>query len=106
MEVGRIVAAALSKGERAPADKTYLSQWVAARTGLNRPTPTSVSRRPWHKPRRHARTRKPRRVRRRKPRASGGVPALAGLRFDVASGFCASYAATIGGSQRDSIAVV
>jgi hypothetical protein len=35
MEAGRIVAAALSKGDLAPADKTYLSQWVAARTGLN-----------------------------------------------------------------------
>lgn len=35
MEAGRIMAAALRTGNLVPADKAYLSQWVAARTGLS-----------------------------------------------------------------------
>jgi regulator of protease activity HflC (stomatin/prohibitin superfamily) len=106
MEAGRIVAVALSKGDLAPADKTYLSQWVAARTGLNqadadkRVTETI------------AQAKAARADAEGKAREAAEAARKAGAYLSLwvfvsmlAGAFCASYAATIGGRQRDSITV-
>jgi hypothetical protein len=107
MEAGRIVTAALSKGDLAPADKTYLSQWVAARTGLNqsdaekRVTETFAQ----AKAARAAAEAKAREAA-EAARKAGAYLSLWVFVSMLAGAFCASYAATIGGRQRDSIAVV
>ena len=107
MEAGRIVAAALSKGDLAPADKTYLSQWVAARTGLNqadadkRVTETIAQAKA---ARADAETKA--REAAEAARKAGAYLSLWVFVSMLAGAFCASYAATIGGRQRDSIAVV
>jgi hypothetical protein len=107
MEAGRIVAAALSKGDLAPADKTYLSQWVAARTGLNQ---SDADKRVTET---FAQAKAARADAEAKAREAAEAARKAGAYLSLwvfvsmlAGAFCASYAATIGGRQRDSIAVV
>jgi hypothetical protein len=107
MEASRILAVALGKGDLAPADKTYLTQWVAARTGLNqsdadkRVTDTI------------AQAKAARAESEAKAREAADAARKAGAYLSLwvfismlAGAFCASYAATIGGRQRDSIAVL
>jgi hypothetical protein len=107
MEAGRIMAAALSKGDLAPADKTYLSQWVAARTGLNqsdadkRVTDTMAQAKAAR-----AEAEAKAREAAEAARKAGAYLSLWVFVSMLAGAFCASYAATIGGRQRDSIAVV
>lgn len=107
MEAGRIVAAALSKGDLAPADKTYLSQWVAARTGLNqadadkRVTET-IAQAKAARADAEAKAREAAEA----ARKAGAYLSLWVFVSMLAGAFCASYAATIGGRQRDSIAFV
>jgi len=107
MEAGRIVAAALSKGDLVPADKTYLSQWVAARTGLNQ---SDADKRVTET---FAQAKAARAEAEAKAREAAEAARKAGASLSLwvfvsmlAGAFCASYAATIGGRQRDSIAVV
>jgi len=107
MEASRILAVALGKGDLAPADRTYLTQWVAARTGLNqsdadkRVTDTI------------AQAKAARAEAEAKAREAADAARKAGAYLSLwvfismlAGAFCASYAATIGGRQRDSIAVL
>jgi hypothetical protein len=107
MEAGRIVAAALSKGDLAPADKTYLSQWVAARTGLNqsdadkRVTET-IAQAKAARADAEAKAREAAEA----ARKAGAYLSLWVFVSMLAGAFCASYSATIGGRQRDSVAVV
>lgn len=107
MEASRIVAAALSKGDLAPADKTYLSQWVAARTGLNqsdadkRVTET-IAQAKAARAEAEAKAREAAEA----ARKAGAYLSLWVFVSMLAGAFCASYAATIGGRQRDSIAFV
>jgi hypothetical protein len=106
MEASRILAAALSKGDLAPADKTYLSQWVSARTGL---TPADADKRVTET---IAQAKAARADAEAKAREAAEATRKAGAYLSLwvfismlAGAFCASYAATIGGRQRDSIAV-
>jgi hypothetical protein len=107
MEASRILAVALGKGDLAPADKTYLTQWVAARTGLNqsdadkRVTDTIAQ----AKAARAEAEAKAREVA-EAARKAGAYLSLWVFISMLAGAFCASYAATIGGRQRDSIAVL
>ena len=107
MEASRILAVALGKGDLAPADRTYLTQWVAARTGLNqsdadkRVTDTI------------AQAKAARAEAEAKAREAADAARKAGAYLSLwvfismlAGAFCASYAATIGGRQRDSIAAL
>jgi hypothetical protein len=95
-EVGRILANALRQRDLSPADKTYLVQLVMARTGLSQPDAEK--------------------------RVSGvfaeSQQALDAARKEAAhlllwlfialliGAFCASYAATLGGRQRDHVKAV
>jgi len=107
MEASRILAVALGTGDLVPADKTYLTQWVAARTGLNqsdadkRVTDTI------------AQAKAARAEAEAKAREAADAARKAGAYLSLwvfismlAGAFCASYAATIGGRQRDSIAAL
>ena len=106
MEAGRIVAAALRTGDLVPADKAYLSQWVAARTGLSqsdadkRVTDTVAQAKA---ARADAETKA--RETADAARKAGAYLSLWVFASMLAGAFCASYAATIGGRQRDCIAV-
>jgi hypothetical protein len=107
MEAGRIVAVALSKGDLTPADKTYLSQWVAARTGLNQ---SDADKRVTETIAQAKAVRADAEAKAREAaeaaRKAGAYLSLWVFVSMLAGAFCASHAATIGGRQRDSIAFV
>ena len=105
-EAGRIVAAALGRTDIAPADKTYLSQLVAAATGLSQ---VDAAKRIDDT---LAQARATLAEAEGKARAAADATRKAGAYLSLwmfvsllASALCASYAATIGGRQRDAILV-
>lgn len=101
-EVGRIIAAGLSKGELAPADRAYLGTLVSARTGLaqaeaeKRVNDVLAQMKAAETAAREAADTA------RKAAAHLSLWTFVSL---LIGAFCASYAATIGGRQRDHVAV-
>jgi hypothetical protein len=94
-EVGRIFARALPSGSLPAADKTYLGQVVSARTGLSQPDAEKRVSDAFEEARQAAeRTRK----------ALGNLSLWLFVAL-LSGAFCASYAGTIGGRQRDHIRV-
>ena len=105
-EAGRIVAAALGRTDIAPADKRYLSQLVAAGTGLSQ---VDAAKRIDDT---LAQARATLAEAEGKARAAADATRKAGAYLSLwmfvsllASALCASYAATIGGRQRDAVVV-
>jgi hypothetical protein len=105
-EIGRIVATGVAKGTLAPADKTYLAQVVAARTGLSQADAekrvTEVIT--------QAKTAATHAATAARAAADTARKAAAYLSLWIfvsllIGAFCASYAATIGGRQRDNVVV-
>jgi len=92
-EVARILANALRRGDLAAPDKTYLTQLVAARTGLSQA---------------EAEQRVSETFANARQAADNARKTVAHLSLWIfiallAGAFCASYAATIGGRQRDHV---
>lgn len=106
MEAGRIMATALGKGDISPADRTYLSQWVAARTGLS---PADADKRVTDTVAQAKAARADAETKAREAaeaaRKAGAYLSLWVFVSMLAGAFCASYAATIGGRQRDYVFV-
>lgn len=106
IEAGRIMATALGKGDISPADKTYLSQWVAARTGLS---PADADKRVTDTVAQAKAARADAETKAREAaeaaRKAGAYLSLWVFVSMLAGAFCASYAATIGGRQRDYVFV-
>jgi hypothetical protein len=92
-EVGRVFARTLTQGEAAAEDRTYLTQVVAARTGISQ---TEAARRV---PEVETRARQAADTARKVVAHSLFWMFIALL----IGAFCASYAATIGGRQRDHV---
>jgi hypothetical protein len=92
-EAGRILARGLKKGEVPQADKTYLAHTVAARTGLSQPEAEKRVNEVIENARQDADTR-------RKAFAYLSLWMFIAL---LSGAFCASFAATIGGRQRDHV---
>ena len=95
-EAGRIVVNALRQNDVPAADKTYLGQLVAARTGLSQP---------------EAENRVTTVVSEARQAADTARKAAAHLLLWIflallVGAFCASYAATIGGIQRDHVKLI
>ena len=103
-EVGRIVTASLKTGEISPADKTYVAQVIAARTGLNQ----ADAEKRVDDTMRQAKdaTAKAEAKARDAADATRSASAYAAL-WLVASmligAFCASYGALVGGKARDHV---
>jgi hypothetical protein len=95
-EVGRIFANALRQREIPPADKGYLTQLVATRTGLTQPNADKRVSEVFVAAQQAADTA-------RKVIAHSLLWAFLAL---LIGAFCASFAATIGGRQRDHVVVV
>ena len=95
-EVGRIFANALRKGDVPAADKTYLAQVVAAKTGLSQTDAEKRVSDVFAEARQAADTT-------RKAAAHLSLWLFVAL---LIGAFCASYAATIGGRQRDHVVVL
>lgn len=106
MEAERIMATALGKGDISPADRTYLSQWVAARTGLS---PADADKRVTDTVAQAKAARADAETKAREAaeaaRKAGAYLSLWVFVSMLAGAFCASYAATIGGRQRDYVFV-
>lgn len=106
IEAGRIMATALGKGDISPADRTYLSQWVAARTGLS---PADADKRVTDTVAQAKAARADAETKAREAaeaaRKAGAYLSLWVFVSMLAGAFCASYAATIGGRQRDYVFV-
>jgi uncharacterized RDD family membrane protein YckC len=99
-EVGRIIAAGLARGELAPADRAYLGTLVSSRTGL---APPEAEKRV-----NDALAQMKAAETATREAADTARKAAAQLSFWtfvslLIGAFCASYAATIGGKQRDHI---
>jgi hypothetical protein len=92
-EVGRILAHGLKQDDVAGADKSYLAQLVAARTGLSQPEAERRVNDVITEARQTADTA-------RKAFAHLSLWMFIAL---LSGAFCASYAATIGGRQRDGV---
>jgi hypothetical protein len=103
-EVGRIVTAALAKGELGSADKTYLAQVVAARTGLGQAEAekrvTDVVEQAKAAAAQAETAARAAADTARKAAASLSLWTFISL---LIGAFCASYAATLGGRQRDHV---
>jgi hypothetical protein len=95
-EVGRIFAIALRQRDISPADRTYLAQLVAARTGLSQPDADKRVSDVFSTAQQAADTA-------RKTVAHSLLWAFLAL---LIGAFCASFAATIGGRQRDHVVIV
>jgi hypothetical protein len=95
-EIGLILANALREGEVPPADKTYLAQVVAARTGVSEPNAEKRVDDVFTQTRQAA-------DKARKAVAHAMYWTFLAL---LVGAFCASFAATIGGAQRDHIVVI
>ena len=95
-EAGRIFANALRQREIPPADKSYLTQLVATRTGLTEPNADKRVSEVLLAAQQAA-------DRARKVIAHSLLWAFLAL---LIGAFCASFAATIGGRQRDHVVVV
>jgi len=95
-EVGRIFANALRRGDIPPTDKTYLAVLVAAKTGLSQPDAEKRVSDVFAENRQAADTA-------RKAVAHLSLWVFLAL---LIGAFCASYAATIGGRQRDHVIVL
>ena len=99
-EVGRIAAAGLASGELAPADRAYLGTLVAARTGLPPPEAEKRVNDVVAQMRAAETTAREAADTARKAAAYASLWAFLSL---LIGAFSASYAATIGGRQRDHI---
>ena len=95
-ETGRIFANALRQGDVPPSDRSYLVQLVAARTGLSQPAAEKRVSDVFATAQQSADTA-------RKAVAHSLLWAFLAL---LLGAFCASFAATIGGRQRDHVVVV
>ena len=95
-EVGRLLAHALRQGELSAADKSYLAQVVAARTGLNQADADKRVSDVFTNAQRTAEAI-------RKTVAHSLLWTFLAL---LIGAFCASFAATAGGRQRDRVAMV
>jgi hypothetical protein len=95
-EVGRIFANALRQGDLPAADRSYLAQMVAARTGISQADADRRVSDTFAKTQQAAETA-------RKTIAHSLLWAFLAL---LIGAFCASFAATIGGRQRDHVVVV
>jgi hypothetical protein len=95
-EVGRIFANALRQGDVPPADKSYLDQMVAARTGLSQTDADKRVSDGFARAQQTADTA-------RKTVAHSLLWAFLAL---LIGAFCASFAATIGGRQRDHAVII
>jgi hypothetical protein len=92
-EAERIFAHALSHGTISPSDSSYLAQLISARTGLNQ-----------------ARSASPMCLKKAQQSSDRARKALAHLSLWLfvallSGAFCASYAGTIGGKQRDHVRI-
>ena len=106
MEAARILAAALRAGDIAQADKTYLSQWVASRTGLNQvDADKRVADTVAQEKAALADAETKARDAADAARKAGAYLALWMFVALLAGALCACYAATIGGRQRDAVVV-
>jgi hypothetical protein len=94
-EVGRIFAHALPQGPLLPADKTYLTQVVSTRTGLSQTDAEKRVSDVFEEAQRSADSA-------RKAVAHLSLWLFVAL---LSGAFCASYAGTIGGKQRDHVVV-
>jgi hypothetical protein len=95
-EVGRIFANALRQGEVSAADRSYLDQLIAARTGLNQPEADKRVSDVFAREQQTAET----------TRKTVAYTLLWTFLALLIGAFCASFAATIGGRQRDHVVVV
>jgi hypothetical protein len=95
-EAGRIFEAALRQGDLPSADKNYLNQLIAARTGLSQPDADKRLSDVFARAQQTAETA-------RKTVAHTLLWTFLAL---LIGAFCASFAATIGGRQRDHVVVV
>ena len=95
-EAGRILANALRDGAVPAADKTYLDQLVAARTGLSQPEADKRVSDVFERAQQTAEAA-------RKTVAHTLLWTFLAL---LIGAFCASFAATLGGGQRDHVAIV
>ena len=95
-EVGRILTNALRVGDILPADKSYLAQLVAPRTGLSQSDAGQRVSDAFAKAQQNADTA-------RKAVAHSLLWTFLAL---LIGAFCASFAATAGGRQRDRVAMV
>jgi len=95
-EVGRIFANAFRQGDVPPTDKTYLAELVAAKTGLSQTDAEKRVSDVFAEARQAADTT-------RKAVAHLSLWVFLAL---LIGAFCASYAATIGGRQRDHVVVL
>lgn len=93
VETTRILVLSLQKGELAPADKTYLTQVVAANTGISRTEADARVTDIFTRSQQVADTT-------RKLTSHGLLWAFLAL---LIGAFCASFSATIGGRQRDHV---
>jgi hypothetical protein len=94
-EVARIFAHALRQGTIPPADKTYLAQVISARTGLSQSDAETRVSEVFEEAQRSADST-------RKALAHLSLWLFVAL---LSGAFCASYAGTIGGKQRDHVMV-
>jgi hypothetical protein len=95
-EAGRIFAKALRQGDVSAPDRSYLAKLVAARTGLSQPDADKRISEVFAAAQQTADTA-------RKAVAHSLLWAFLAL---LIGAFCASFAATIGGRQRDHVVVV
>ena len=97
-EVGRVLVNGLRQGDVSPADRSYLAQLVAARTGLNQPEAEKrVSEAVAQAKAAEAKVRQGADA----ARKAAAHMALWTCLALLIGAFVASYAATIGGKQRD-----
>ena len=99
-EVGRIVAAGLARGELAPADRAYLGTLVSARTGLAQPEAEKRVNDVLAQMKAAETAAREAADTARKAAAYASLWIFLSL---LIGAFCASYAATIGGRQRDHV---
>jgi hypothetical protein len=95
-EAGRILANALRQGDLSTADRSYLDQMVATRTGLSQPDAEKRISDVFARAQQTAETT-------RKAVAHSLLWTFLAL---LIGAFCASFAATIGGRQRDHVVVI
>jgi hypothetical protein len=95
-EVGRIFANALRQGDLAAADRSYVGQLIAARTGISQPDADKRVSDVFARAQQAAETA-------RKTLAHSLLWTFLAL---LIGAFCASFAATIGGRQRDHVVTV
>ena len=99
-EVGRIVAAGLARGELTPPDRAYLSTLVSARTGLAQPEAEKRVNDVLSQMKAAETAAREAADTARKAAAYSSLWIFISL---LIGAFCASYAATLGGKQRDRV---